>query len=109
VPQSQRERLRIHAGLVLASVICVSAFAFELVRALGGNTLSWAYVIEWPALEIYGIYMWKKLLRGDDVPAPAPAPLDEKTQSELDEWNAYLARVHGNELARSNPPVQEGQ
>ena len=35
---------RIHLGLVLAELICIPAFVFELMRAVGGNELSWAYV-----------------------------------------------------------------
>jgi len=104
-------RLRIHLGLVLAEIICVPAFGFELYRALGGNTLSWAYVFEWPLLGAYGVYMWKKLLREERLerePIEQPAsgtqsarstrPLiddDEGPDPELDAWNAYLARVHG--------------
>ena len=34
--------VRIHVGLVLAEVICWSAFIFEVKRAIAGNTLSWA-------------------------------------------------------------------
>jgi len=59
---------RINVGLFLAELICVPAFIFEMKRALGGNTLSWAYVFEWPLLGLYAVYMWHKLLqeeRGD--------------------------------------------
>ena len=101
------ERRRIHLGLLLASLICMPAFVIELWRALGGNTLSWAYVFEWPALQGYAFYMWRKLLRGDHELTPSTNVLDEKTQGELDEWNAYLAKVHGREqLDASHPPVE---
>jgi len=92
----KREIWRIHAGLILAEMICIPAFLIEIVRALGGNTLSWAYVFEWPILGAYAIYMWRRLLldvRG--VPRPVrtsrPQPVDEE---KLAEWNRYLDSVH---------------
>jgi len=85
---------RIHLGLVLAQIICWSAFIFEIKRAIAGNTLSWAYVFEWPILGLYAIYMWKRLLReerGETSRAPAE-PVGPDPQ--LDAWNEYLASVH---------------
>ena len=31
---------------------------WQVSRALGGNSLSWAYVFEWPLFAAYAIYMW---------------------------------------------------
>ena len=91
-----KEIWRIHAGLVLAEAICVPAFFIEIVRALGGNTLSWAYVFEWPILGTYAVYMWRRLLldaRG--VPRRVRPTRDEKVDEEkLAEWNRYLDSVH---------------
>ena len=84
--------LRIHLGLALAEALCVAAFVVELRRAVSGNTLSWAYVFEWPILGAYGVYVWWKLRRGDDESAVS-APTGAETQA-LDEYNRYLARVH---------------
>ena len=94
--------LRIHAGLFLAELICLPAFIFELTRALSGNTLSWAYVFEWPLLGLYALYMWHKLLqeeRGDS--SRRPVVFDEE-DPRLDTWNAYLASVHQSD--QSAPP-----
>ena len=86
----------IHVGLVLAEAICLSAFVFELSRALSGNTLSWAYVFEWPVLGAYGVYMWHKLLvdaRGESRTTPSAPEHDPQ----LDAWNHYLEEVHRND------------
>lgn len=86
---------RIHFGLALAELICIPAFVIEINRALGGNTLSWAYVFEWPILGTYAVYVWRKLLReehGDVTSAPRSEPEHDR---QLDEWNAYLDKVHG--------------
>ena len=98
-------RIRIHLGLVIAEAICIPAFIFETSRALHGNTLSWAYVIEWPILAAYAVYMWAKMLReerGDDArsrarrarAATSPSDVDDP---ELKAWNDYLATVHGSD------------
>ena len=94
--------LRIHLGLVLAEVICVSAFIFELNRARSGNTLSWAYVFEWPILGVYAIYVWRKLLRPDADSASRRAPSSDEV-SALDEYNRYLHEVHQTD----GPPTGE--
>jgi len=93
---------RINLGLVLAELICLPAFVFEILRALGGNTLSWAYVFEWPLLAGYAVYMWHKLrqdVRGQG--AHSPVVFDD-VDPQLDAWNAYLATVHEND--RPTPP-----
>ena len=87
--------LGIHAGLAFAEVICVSAFTLEISRALSGNTLSWAYVVEWPVFAAYAIYLWRRLLKDER------APLEQRddTPNEPDDpalgaYNAYLREVH---------------
>lgn len=55
-------RLRTHLTLVVGLVFCAFAFWFELRRAEGGNSLSWAYVFEWPLLGVFAVYMWWKVL-----------------------------------------------
>jgi hypothetical protein len=93
---------KINLGLFLAELICIPAFVIEVKRALDGNTLSWAYVFEWPLLGCYAVYMWRKLLqeeRGEDRRPVVSDGADPK----LDEWNAYLASVHQND----RPPATE--
>jgi hypothetical protein len=35
---------------------------WQLSRALGGNTLSWAYTFEWPLFAGYAVYVWWQLI-----------------------------------------------
>jgi hypothetical protein len=91
---------RIHLGLFLAELICIPAFVIELLRALGGNELSWAYVFEWPALGVYAIYMWRKMLREERGLVKTKPQRTFKDDTRLAEWNAYLATVH-----RTDQPV----
>jgi hypothetical protein len=92
--------LRIHLGLVLAELICVSAFIFELNRARSGNTLSWAYVFEWPILGVYAIYVWRKLLRPDEDSASRMGEQSSDEISALEEYNRYLHEAHRSDGSR---------
>jgi hypothetical protein len=99
---SKGRLLRLHAGLVAAVVICTSAFVFEVLRAVGGNTLSWAYVVEWPILLAYGIYMWQRLVREERTGTPARARRERESiddAADLEAWNHYLAELHAAEGA----------
>ena len=91
---------RIHLGLFLAELMCIPAFTFEMYRALSGNILSWAYVVEWPALGVYAIYMWKKMLREERGQVKVKRSKGPEDDTRLEQWNAYLASIH-----QSDQPV----
>lgn len=84
--------LRVHLALVLAELVCASAFVVELKRAESGNTLSWAYVFEWPILGAYAVYMWRKL-RHEAPAEPPPAPTEDESAA-LERYNRFLDDVH---------------
>ncbi len=67
------DAFRLHLTLTIGLIICVGAFVIEVIRALGGNSLSWAYVFEWPILATFAIYMWWNLLHGQDGRRRKPA------------------------------------
>ena len=96
-------RHQLHLLVALAQLICWSAFAIELHRAIQGNSLSWAYVFEWPVLAGYAIYMWKKLLSDTRAtPAPGARAVDPSVEVARQRYNDYLDRVHRGE-AGSDP------
>lgn len=70
---ARRVRARIHSALVAAVVVCPAAFGFELWRALSGNHLSWAYVVEWPLLLVVAIHLWRAMLSHQAPPPPDAA------------------------------------
>jgi hypothetical protein len=74
-------------------LILLPAFAWltwwQLERALGGNTLSWAYTFEWPLFAIYAIYVWWQLIHDQTtavtrriLPSSSPdgSPADDHSQ-----------------------------
>jgi hypothetical protein len=53
-------------ALHVTLLVLLPAFAFltkwQLDRAIGGNTLSWAYTFEWPLFAGYAVYVWWHLV-----------------------------------------------
>ena len=52
---------------------CVVLCLWQYHRARSGNTLSWAYVFEWPILGTYAAYMWWKLTHEELRRSAAPS------------------------------------
>ncbi len=97
--------LGIHLGLFTAELICISAFIIEIFRALGGNTLSWAYVFEWPIFGSYAVYLWHRLLADERGSTPKGPPTTDSPDSDaLSTYNEYLRRVHGHDQMRDDSP-----
>jgi hypothetical protein len=102
------DAVRLHATLAAGLTLCIGAFCFELVRALGGHTFSWLYVFEWPLFAGFAIYMWWNLLHGNDrrrapVSAPAFEDVDLEGQDEgLVAWNRYLAEMEAAEAEQAS-------
>ncbi len=121
-PVSRRAR-RLTGATVAGVVLCLSAGAFELSRALGGNSLSWVYTIEWPLIAAYGIYIWHKLISEESQAAqtaqparPSSTTASTATMPEepppaaadagLTAWQDYLSRLHAADPP-GGPPARE--
>jgi hypothetical protein len=51
-----------HVTLLILLPIFFWLTRWQLSRALGGNTLSWAYTFEWPLFAGYAVYVWWQLI-----------------------------------------------
>ena len=100
-------------GLHLTVLVVVPAFVamtwWQASRALDGNTLSWAYTVEWPVFAGYAVYLWWWLLHTQPAAAaeradPAAAAVaaahatvipddDDQDDPELADYNRYLASL----------------
>lgn len=88
---------------MLTCVLVVAFFglcAWQVDRALSGNTLSWAYVFEWPLFAGYLVYMRVRLGR-DGADRPPRAEDDERESAELEAYNRYLADLADDDRRRS--------
>jgi DNA-binding transcriptional regulator of glucitol operon len=94
---------------------------WQLHRALGGNSLSWAYTFEWPFFACYAVYMWWQLVHDEDSAAidvvkraprwicrlRRPQSNDESEDAALAEYNAHLAALRAYEEAREGPETDD--
>ncbi len=55
---------------------------FELARAQQGHWRAWVYAFEWPAFGFLGIYLWRKLMRGESLKFHIPTPQDRGIKSD---------------------------
>jgi len=103
-----------HVTLLVLVGACAALCDWQVHRALSGNTLSWAYVFEWPFFAGYGTYVWWRLVH-DQMGRVAPdAPMavggnggpvereeepDEEDQ-DMAAYNRYLAELNASGRAK---------
>ena len=86
----------------LAAVVAFGLLArWQVHRALSGNSLSWAYVFEWPFFALAVVYMWWKLLHDDDEPRRALRPEDPAVEEQRAAYNRYLQSLAEGSGSRS--------
>jgi hypothetical protein len=95
--------------------VCLVMGLWQLSRATGGNTLSWAYVFEWPLFATFVGWMWLRAARdqlsqarGEDPyvarrpppltprKPPPPVVVDDEDDPQLAAYNRYLAWLAAN-------------
>jgi hypothetical protein len=110
-----RRAIKLHVVILIVVPTFLALCLWQINRALGGNSLSWAYVFEWPIFAAYAVYMWWRFVHEaaeDRSPpattgadpggpaasanpkAPGPAgPAEKREDAELAAYNDYLARL----------------
>ena len=73
-----RRALKLHVVILIVVPAFLALCLWQISRALGGNSLSWAYVFEWPIFAAYAIYMWWRFVHeaAEDASPPATAGAD---------------------------------
>ena len=104
--------LKLHAVILIVVPAFMALCVWQIYRAVNGNSLSWAYVFEWPLFAGYAIYMWWRFVHekpepaggvaasengqagaAPQPPAEPPAAKDTQEAAELAAYNEYLARL----------------
>ena len=110
-----RRALKLHAVILVVVPAFMALCVWQITRALGGNSLSWAYVFEWPIFAGYAVYMWWRFVHeaaedtqssahpdGHGTPAetgaeaevrPAQGRDEQGPDADLAAYNAYLAQL----------------
>jgi DNA-binding transcriptional regulator of glucitol operon len=106
-----RRTIYIHLTAAVVVPGCLVLCWWQVTRALSGNTLSWAYVFEWPIFAGYGVFLWWKLIHDPERhPATEPAPSqvdagaeppgptsqDADEDEEMASYNRYLAALNAS-------------
>lgn len=103
-----RRALKLHAVILVVVPAFTALCVWQIYRAVDGNSLSWAYVFEWPLFAGYAIYMWWRFVH--EKPETADVPPSEngrsdgalasqmgipssKDDADLAAYNEYLARL----------------
>jgi hypothetical protein len=122
-----RRALKLHVVILIVVPGFMALCLWQLSRALGGNTLSWAYVFEWPLFAGYAVYMWWRLVHeapeGSPPPASAADPAGgpgpsatadpvraaqrEEEDAELAAYNQYLAQLAERDKAAERDTAAE--
>ena len=107
-----RRALKLHAVILIVVPGFMALCVWQIYRAVNGNSLSWAYVFEWPLFAGYAVYMWWRFLHEkpeEPNAAKNPNPPDtvgrstlederateqnSRDEAELAAYNEYLARL----------------
>jgi len=83
---------------VVMLILCLSIGYFEYTRARAGNPRSWVYTFEWPFFGAFGIYMWRRLSKGDWEKLQKYLAEDDPNDPQLIAWREYQAKME-----RENP------
>ncbi|HEX3840219.1 MAG TPA: hypothetical protein VHU85_05455 [Acidimicrobiales bacterium] len=100
------EALKLHLTLAGGLALCIAGFYFELDRALGGNSLSWAYVFEWPLFAAFAVYMWWNMLHHGTVRRRRPVALPRVAPEHVGMLKAW--QEHQRTLAGAETEVAPG-
>ena len=63
-----RRALGLHLTLAVVVPGFLALTAWQVDRAVTGNTLSWVYSFEWPFFAGYAVFMWWRLIHEDGAP-----------------------------------------
>jgi DNA-binding transcriptional regulator of glucitol operon len=64
-----RRAIGLHVAMVFWVALCGAAAWWQVGRAIGGNSLSYMYMIEWPVFGVLGVLGWYALINQDKVTA----------------------------------------
>ena len=104
-----RRALKLHLVILVVVPAFMALCIWQIFRAVDGNSLSWAYVFEWPLFAAYAVYMWWRFVHEDPDATPQPAESGEEPpvtsavtqqteavdteEADLAAYNAYLAQL----------------
>ncbi len=102
-----RRALKLHVVILVVVPGFLALCLWQVSRAVGGNSLSWAYVFEWPIFSAYAVYMWWRLVHEAAEDAPPAQPADADPGGRTDSATAPGARAAGGKRGRGARGLQQ--
>jgi hypothetical protein len=106
-----RRAISLHVTLAIVVPGFLALTAWQVDRAVTGNTLSWVYSFEWPFFAGYAVFLWWRLLHEESAPhastgahAGAGGPI-EGHRVMADELAQAPARAAGDAGAADGSPA----
>ncbi len=88
-----RRAVKLHVVILIVVPAFMALCVWQLSRALAGNSLSWAYVFEWPLFAAYAVYMWWRFVHeaaeGAAPPVAAHDPAGDHASATAEQASAY--------------------
>ena len=97
-----RRALSLHVTVAVVVPACLALTAWQVDRAVTGNTLSWVYSFEWPFFAGYALYMWWRLIHEDAAVPPADLGAADRRASALG------VSADGTPASGRGAPVERG-
>ncbi|MEU4568246.1 hypothetical protein [Micromonospora sp. NPDC023956] len=98
-----------HVAMVVLVVGFCALGWWQISRAAAGNTLSWAYAVEWPIFAVFVIFVWwrelRHTLRGEPDPAE-PAGATDQSVAPPGTAPATAAAAAGESPSPTTPAVR---
>jgi hypothetical protein len=92
----------LHVTIIVVLPTFLGLFWWQVQRVRQGNTLSWAYVFEWPFFAGYAVYLWWKLVH--DQPEPAEEDGPSAAAARPDDQSLAAASTERRDVADAPAP-----
>lgn len=95
-----RRAILLHFAMIFWVALCGAAAWWQVGRAIGGNSLSYMYMIEWPVFGVLGVLGWYALINMDKVTEyqeAARREYEEKMRNQAREARAQSAAAEAEE------------
>ena len=73
-PLSRGQKIAADLTAIVMVPFCFWAGWLEFTRASDGHLIAWVYTFEWPLFGIMGIWLWRRIRKGDFPTFPKIEP-----------------------------------
>ena len=94
----RRDFWQLHVPLALVLALCTVVTIIEVRRATEGVWRAWAYMVEWPMIGLFCIWIWNRYRKQGSV-----------TRGLADQWRSRVERISAEAAADAPTPAVDDQ